>query len=228
MNTALWSLDGVQVIFRWFHVLCGVTWIGLLYYFNFIQGTFFKETDEKTKKSATLLLVPRALWWFRWSALFTFLTGVGILGTKGHQAGWGVFDTSWGLIILTGATLGTLMFLNVWLIIWPNQQIVIAAAKGEKVQGAPKAAAAALLASRTNTLFSIPMILMMVAAANYPLSIALDYSGWTLFIPLALVIGGIEANAIWGKLGPMKSVVGVIHAGLGLTVLLFVLLEALT
>src|SRR5437867_6423747 len=132
---ALLSDAGVELLLRWLHFLAGITWIGLLYYFNFVQGPFFAEADGATKSAATQKLVPRALWWFRWGAMFTFLSGVSIVLLKGMQAG-GLADAftvgSWGPLILTGALLGTVMFLNVWLIIWPNQKIVIADAKGEK------------------------------------------------------------------------------------------------
>ena len=80
---------------RWFHFLAGITWIGLLYYFNFVQGEFFKETDANTKSAAVQKLVPRALWWFRWGAMFTFLTGFAILMMRAHSAGMELLtDTS--------------------------------------------------------------------------------------------------------------------------------------
>ena len=122
------SVDGWYLLLRWIHFLAGITWIGLLYYFNFVQGEWFKETDASAKNAAVQKLVPRALWWFRWSAMFTFLAGALTLITKGMQVGWGIYESSWGIVILTGSVLGTLMFLNVWLIIWPKQQIVIASA----------------------------------------------------------------------------------------------------
>src|SRR6185503_17807512 len=111
------------------HFFFGVTWIGHLYYFNFVQGAFFAETDPTTKSNAIQKLVPRALWWFRWGAMFTMLTGMTYLGMKGHQGGGSaLFATSWGVSILTGATLGMMMWANVWFIIWPKQKIVIASA----------------------------------------------------------------------------------------------------
>ena len=115
---------GLDYLFRWGHFLAGITWIGLLYYFNFVQTEYFKEAEADHKSGAIQKLVPRALWWFRWAAMFTFLTGVALLAYR-HQAI--SFD------ITVGAMLGTLMFLNVWLIIWPNQKVVIASA--EQVAG---------------------------------------------------------------------------------------------
>src|SRR5437667_6194458 len=91
-----------EFLLRWLHYLGGITWIGLLYYFNFVQGPFMAEADPATKSTATQKLVPRALWWFRWSAAVTFLAGVGILGLR--RARW---SDPWGLTILTGAAFGT-------------------------------------------------------------------------------------------------------------------------
>src|ERR1700691_4167775 len=126
MQFALFSMDGVLFLLRWFHYFFGVTWIGLLYYFNFVQGPFFAETDAATKSGAIQKLVPRALWWFRWSALGTVVVGLAILAIRGQQGGGGaMFASSWGITILTGATMGLIMAANVWFIIWPNQQIII-------------------------------------------------------------------------------------------------------
>ena len=159
------SVDGWYLLLRWSHLLAGVTWIGLLYYFNFVQGEWFKETDASAKTAAVQKLVPRALWWFRWSAMFTFLAGTLILISKGMK-GWEIYATSWGILILTGATLGTLMFLNVWMIIWPAQQVVIASTNqvaegGEALPDAASSAAKAALASRTNTLFSFVIFIVL-------------------------------------------------------------------
>ena len=175
MDIALFKMSGLDFLFRWGHYLFGVAWIGLLWYFNFVQGAWFKECEPDTKKKATQLLVPRALWWFRWAAMFTFITGLLLLTSKAHMSGgMSVFDSSWGVTIMTGSLLGTIMFLNVWLVIWPNQKIVIASAKGESVGGADPAAAAAKagLASRTNTMISIALLFMMGAASHLPILIA--------------------------------------------------------
>jgi len=114
---------------RWVHFLAGITWIGILYYFNFIQTPFFAETDAPVRSAAVQKLVPRALWWFRWGAMFTFLSGILIYMHKLAEAGGEVFYASpYGLAITTGGVMGTLMFLNVWVVIWPKQQVVIASA----------------------------------------------------------------------------------------------------
>ena len=223
----IFSVDGWYLLLRWIHFLSGITWIGLLYYFNFVQGEWFKETDASSKNAAVQKLVPRALWWFRWSAMFTFLAGALILISKGMgDSGWLVYKDSWGIFILTGSALGTLMFLNVWLIIWPKQQIVIASTNqvaegGEALPDAAACAAKAALASRTNTLFSIPMLLMMGGATHFPIGVtdSTNFSG--LFWVLAIIIGVLEVNGVIGKPGPMASVKGVITSGFVLTVVLF-------
>jgi len=110
MTFSLLNLEGLMFVFRWIHFFAGVTWIGMLYYFNFVQGAFFGETDAATKSNCVQKLVPRALWWFRWGAMFTFFSGLLILGLKGHTAGFEIYATSWGVSILMGAALGALMW----------------------------------------------------------------------------------------------------------------------
>lgn len=229
MDWAIFSQIGAEFLLRWAHFLAGITWIGLLYYFNFVQGEWFKEIANDTKGTAIRTLVPRALWWFRWGAMFTFLSGIGILFIRGHLGGWDVFNSSWGVMIGVGALLGTLMFLNVWLIIWPNQKIVIRSANEasegrEALSQAPAALAKAGLASRTNTLFSIPMLFFMGAAAHLPMSMS-NSSFVSAITPSAILIAVIQLNAMFGRPGPIASVKGVIHMGVLLTVVLYGLLE---
>ncbi len=223
-------VDYSLMVLRWIHFFVGVTWIGLLYYFNFIQGAFFAEIDGPTKNIAISKLVPRALLYFRMAALYTFLAGVLILGLKGHQAGFGIYSTSWGVSILVGSLLGTIMFLNVWLIIWPNQKIVIANANQILAGGAPNPAAAAagaraLLASRTNTMFSGPMLLFMGMASHF--SFSLSGNSTPLWAAVLVVVGALELNAIKGKLGPMTTVRGVIHCAFALAIVLFAVVKFL-
>jgi uncharacterized membrane protein len=214
---ALLQGNALAFLFRWIHLLAGVAWIGLLWYFNFVQGEYFKEAEAASKSDAIRKLVPRALWWFRWGAMFTLLSGLAMLGVK-QLTGYG---------ILVGSTLGTLMFLNVWLIIWPNQKIVIASAG--KVAGggeADPAAAGALgkagLASRTNTLFSIPMLFFMASSVHLSqLSTPVQQAGWLSLLVVFGIILLLEINALKGKIGPMTSVKGVIHMGLLLTLVLY-------
>jgi len=212
----------MDILFRWLHVLFGVTWIGLLYYFNFIQGEYFKEAEAGAKADATKKLAPRALWWFRWGAMFTFITGAILLVGIRHT--WGIDG-----YITMGALMGTLMFLNVWLIIWPNQKIVTGIVEGDASIAGPKA----LLASRTNTLFSAPMALGMIASSHGGGAAGniVDHAtsgfqgiGTGLAIVIALIVL-LEINAIFGKMGPMASVKGVIHCSLALTVVCLALLQ---
>ena len=163
-------MEFVLFLLRWVHILAGVTWIGLLYYFNFVQTPFFAETEAGTRTGAIQKLVPRALWWFRWGAMFTFLAGILYYLIKLMQLGGDVFYTSgYGMAITIGGTMGTLMFLNVWLVIWPNQQVVIASANkvaegGEPLPDAASKGQWAGFASRTNVLLSLPMVFLMAAA----------------------------------------------------------------
>lgn len=228
------------MFFRYIHYFAGVTWIGMLYYFNFVQGEWFKEldADEKIKSSrgvAVRTLVPRALAWFRYGALFTFISGVVLLGLKGHAFGAEMFNTSWWAFIATGALLGTIMFLNVWLVIWPNQKIVIASAKAVAAGGQADPAAAAAgakagLASRHNTLFSLPMLFFMGAASHLPAQVNPEYNGKLLALVIILIVGLLELNALKGKTDTIKitSIKGVTHMGILLTAILYVVIEVLT
>lgn len=155
----------------WIHVLAGITWIGLLYYFNFVQVPALGEalSDEGGPGGAgiTKYVAPRALWWFRWGALLTWLSGAAYLAhIKMFMAAFmlglgGESLNSQALIIGVGAWLGTIMLFNVWVLIWPNQKKVlgIVAASADEIA---KAKRVAFLASRTNTLLSIPMLMSMV------------------------------------------------------------------
>ncbi|MEH6582002.1 MAG: urate hydroxylase PuuD [Halioglobus sp.] len=204
----------LEFIFRWAHVLFGITWIGMLYYFNFVQGEYFKEAEADAKSDAMKKLAPRALWWFRWGAMFTFLTGLVLL----HQVG--ASTNIMGMpIIWIGALAGIFMFLNVWLIIWPAQQVVLGMKEGD----GPANAAKAGLASRTNTLFSGPMLFGMLGSKH--LFIA-DISSTGFYACIALIVA-LEVNAVVGKMGPMASVKGVIHCSIGLTAAVWALLALL-
>ncbi|MEE2608673.1 MAG: urate hydroxylase PuuD [Pseudomonadota bacterium] len=218
----------ISYLFRWIHFFAGVAWIGLLYYFNFVQTEYFKETDAAAKSSAISKLVPRALWWFRWGAMLTFLSGLALAGYMASAINY---------YIVVGMLLGTLMFLNVWLIIWPNQQTVIASNNqviggGEALPEAAGSLGKAGLASRTNTLFSIPMLFFMGASAHLSgvgrIPITSEGGTSQLAIILTLVIiAALQLNAIKGKTGPMTSVVGVIHCGIGLAAALLIMIEFL-
>ncbi len=212
-------MDLINFLFRWVHLLFGITWIGMLYYFNFIQGAYFKEAGPEALADAKAKLAPRALWWFRWGAMLTFITGVVLMAGVGKQHLTNDF-------IVIGATLGTLMFLNVWLVIWPSQKVAL----GMKSGNAAAAGARALLASRTNTLFSAPVAFTMLASPHLGYGsnhlLAANGGGTGMYLCLAL-IAALEVNALAGKLGPMTTVRGVIHASLGLTAVLILILNYL-
>lgn len=221
MELALFSDNALAFLLRWIHLLAGVTWIGLLYYFNFVQGEYFKEADGGAKSDAIQKLVPRALWWFRWAAMFTFLSGAYLIYIK-HLSGMG---------IMIGAVMGTIMFLNVWLIIWPNQKIVIASAEkvaggGEALPGAAAALGKAGLASRTNTLFSIPMLFFMASSVHLgQLGTSVhSSSAASLVIVFGLIIV-LALNGVVGRTGPFTSVKGVVSSGFLLTAILYLLVE---
>ena len=223
---ALFSDAGVEFLLRWLHLLAGITWIGLLYYFNFVQGPFFAEADAATKSTATQKLVPRALWWFRWGAMLTFLSGAAII-LKRHD-----FSSPWATTILTGAAFGTLMFLNVWLVIWPNQKVVIAnavaTAGGQAANpAAPAAARRAFLASRTNVVFSIPMLFFMGAASH--LTPSADGNRMGYWLGVLAVAALLELNALTGDKGPTKqpleTVRSVIVTGFVVAAVMFALVQ---
>ena len=222
MGDVIFTSYGIDFLFRWIHFMAGTVWIGLLYYFNFVQTEYFKEAEDAHRSGAIQKLVPRALWWFRWGAMFTFLSGVALLAYR-HQAL--TYD------ITVGATLGTLMFLNVWLIIWPNQKIVVASATqvaqgGEALVEAAAAAPKAALASRTNTLFSAPMLFFMGSSAHMSKGLVTVASPVGLGTIL-LIILLLEVNAIFGKQGPLTSVKGVISCSIALTAILYGLMSLL-
>ena len=166
----LFTQEGGAMLARYAHFLAGVTWIGLLYYFNFVQGSAFAAFEAGTRTEATAKLVPRALWWFRWGAVVTVLSGFFILGFQKQFDGDYMKSPS-GISISTGMLFGLIMLSNVWGVIWRNQKIAIASAQGV-LEGRPADPAAAdaarkgLLASRTNVVFSIPLLFFMGFTAH--------------------------------------------------------------
>ena len=227
-------MELVQFLLRWVHFLAGVTWIGLLYYFNFVQTPFFAETEAGTRTGAIQKLVPRALWWFRWAAMFTFLAGLLIYLIKWAQLGGDFFSTGYGMAITIGATMGTIMFLNVWLVIWPNQQVVIASANkvaegGEALPDAASKGQWAGFASRTNTLLSFPMLFLMGAASHYPHGES-GGGAAVFWIASFVIIAIVELNALVGPAGGgtkklLTTIPGTIWSGMILTAIFWILME---
>lgn len=179
----------VLIVVRWIHIVAGITWIGLLYWFNLVNVPFGKTLDATIRPVVVPPLLTRTLFWFRHSAWVTVLAGLvliygipaigdGLYGQRLDLVGDNGFKT-----IFSGMVLGLIMLFNVWMIIWPNQRRVIAALQAGE---APDASWArnALYASRTNVTLSFPMLLFMASASHYPLD-------WP-----AIVISGVVAGAI--------------------------------
>ena len=223
----LFSHDGWMLLLRWIHFLSGITWIGLLYYFNFVQVPFFAETEAPVRVGAQQRLLPRALWWFRWGAMITFL------------AGWIYFLDYWlrllatpgAWVILLGGILGTVMWANVWFVIWPKNKIVIQNAldTGAGRPANPAAAPAGArggLASRTNVVLSIPMLLFMGAASHATTVLPKPRNGAIFWIVALIIIALVEANALYGTPGqgaakPLATVKGTLWAGFILTLVFY-------
>ena len=171
------AIDFWFIILRWIHIVGGITWIGLLFYFNFVQVPTFKELDGATKNVLIPRLVKRALFWFRWAAVVTVLAGWLYFLSRWTIDGFSItaFTTVWWYVsILTGGFLGTFMFVNVWGVIWPNQRQVIWAteqlAKGTPLPpDMPKWGRRALIASRMNLALSFPMLFFMASASHLAL-----------------------------------------------------------
>lgn len=230
------SGDGVYMILRWFHFLAGVTWIGVLYYFNLVQTPFFAAAEGGVKSAMVRGLVPRALWWFRWGAMITFLTGLVILMGKMHGDAKVPLSSPYMTLIVTGAALGTLMWANVWFVIWPAQRVVIASAEqvaggGQPIADAAARGARAGMVSRTNFVLSFPMLFFMGAASHLG---GLGGRGstmlyWAVFVALLLLL---ELNALAKPGKPsqkmLTTVKGAIHAGLLMTVVMVVLVAFLS
>lgn len=154
------------IIDRWLHVLAGIAWIGLLYYFNFVQAPGLAAAKaDGTAGGITKHIAPRALLWFRWAAVATWVTGAYYLERAGIGLGNAFLLKGAAAPIGLGAWLGTIMFFNVWVLIWPNQKKVLGIVPADDAAKA-KAARVAFLASRTNTMLSIPMLFFMVAGPH--------------------------------------------------------------
>lgn len=220
--------EWVWFLLRWIHFLAGITWIGLLYYFNFVQVPFFAETEPGVRSGAQQKLLPRALWWFRWAAMVTFLSGwLYLLGFSIQKNGFAVPGT-WGIFL--GGLLGSIMWANVWFIIWPKNKIVIQNAL-DTAAGKPANPAAAAagarggLASRTNVLFSIPMLFFMGTASHMPW-LPVPWSGIVFWVVALAIMVLVEVNALVGTPGkgaakPLATVKGTLWAGFILTLVYY-------
>lgn len=199
------SLDSATIVLfalRWLHFIFGITWIGLLYFFNFVNGPFAKTMDGPTKKLVVPQLMPRALWWFRWGAMITFLSGWSYIFGKLHLNGQGheaLLTTTWGQWISLGATLGSIMWFNVWFIIWPSQKKIITwTKKGESPAEMPGLVQKAFLASRLNTYLSVPMLFCMGAASHLP----------AFNVSIVLIMALISVALVWHLVNKVAPKVG--------------------
>jgi uncharacterized membrane protein len=241
---ALFTGDGWLFLLRWFHFLAGITWIGILYYFNFVQTPFFTTkfvADNPAVRSGIVRggLLDTALWWFRWGAMITFITGWLYLLHVAFARYGGIREfaaTSYGWKIFIGGMLGSTMWANVWFVIWTNQKVVMASAErvatgGQAIPDAAARGARAGVASRTNTMLSIPMLFFMGAASHLPMANpASAGQKWVALILLALVILAAEVNALIGPATPdrasggkkmLATLNGTFWAGFVLTAILY-------
>jgi len=186
----------LNIFFRWFHVVFGIMWIGLLYFFNFVNANFVKTLDADTKKKVVPELMPRALFWFRWAAMITFLLGLALLyinymgPTAPHS-----FNSPNGHWIMLGAGFGTIMWFNVWFIIWPSQRKII---NGVKTGSAapPEVVSRAANASKVNVYLSFPMAFGMLAAGNHFVHDPFQEWQWLVGV---LVIGYFAASGLYSR-----------------------------
>jgi len=149
---------------RWLHIMAGVLWVGLLYYFNFVQAAAMKDAQaDGTAAGISKHVAPRALLFFRWAAVVTWLAGMWLLGDKVDEAF--LFRERAYVPIGVGAWLGTIMFVNVWAIIWPNQKKILGLAPASDDEKA-RARRVAFLASRLNVVLSMPMLFFMSASGG--------------------------------------------------------------
>jgi hypothetical protein len=196
----------VQLLTRWFHIFFGIVWIGHLYFFNFVNVPFQGVLDKELKPKVNPPLILRALWWFRWGAMFTFIFGWLLFTLLYWPLGGFLFDADGGLSrrgmwMLLGALLGTIMWINVWFVIWPAQQKIIGGTLGRNEPAPPELPKKALLFSRINTFLSAPMLVGMIAASHQDVWSVMP--GWAhglfIIIGLGAVHGLIKSSYKVGK-----------------------------
>ena len=239
-NDWLGQMGGGQALGRFAHYLGGITWIGLLYFFNFIQGAAFAEMGDAARGEALRKITWRTLWWFRWAAALTWVSGIWILGHQEVLNSGDYWRSAAGMGIAFGVVLGTTMAANVWMVIWPAQQIAIGSSVsvsegGEADPEAPAAAKRAGRASRVNTLFSIPLIFFMMWPSHFGPQFGNPEAStriiiWAVFGVIWVVM---ELSAL-GKIGGYDSKINqivlekhqdTIKWGLGITLVLYLLFE---
>jgi uncharacterized membrane protein len=181
-------MDYVYLLDRWAHYLAGVMWIGHLWFFNFVNANFAKTLDAETKKKVVPELMPRALFFFRWGAMFTLITGlilIYFLYWPKMMAGTFYSDPS-GMWITMGALFGVIMWFNVWFVIWPAQRKIIAGVSGAGPAAPPELAAKAAMASKINTYLSVPMLFGMMGGAH-------NLAGGIVHLIVVVIVGFLIA-----------------------------------
>jgi uncharacterized membrane protein len=206
---------GLQFIGRYLHVLSGITWIGLLYFFNFVQVPAFAEMEPGARSEALRKITWRALWWFRWAAAATFALGILLLGIYSSDSDAGYLKHPSGASIITGMLFGITMFANVWMVIWPAQKINIGSAErvaagGEADPNAPAAAKKGARASRCNTYFSITMLWFMVFTTHYAYMFGNGTSGvnhFAIYIIFVLILWAVVEASALGYIGGLDNAI---------------------
>jgi uncharacterized membrane protein len=203
----------IPILLRWFHVLAGIIWIGHLYFFNFVNVNFEKSLEASMKKPVIPQLRPRALWWFRWGAMLTMLSGVAYVlweqfvsshrfvdGQEVPLAFYGWFHNAKDIWITYGALLGLIMWFNVWFIIWPNQRVILAGiSTGNKPADFDARVATAGKFSRINTYLSVPMLFGMVSRSHFGTNV--DQWLWISMAVMTVVGFATAYHFIW-MVGP--------------------------
>ena len=241
-NDWLGMAGGGQALGRFAHYLGGITWIGLLYFFNFIQGAAFAEMGEAARGEALRKITWRTLWWFRWAAALTWVSGIWILAHQEVLNSGDYWRSASGMGIAFGVVLGTTMAANVWMVIWPAQQIAIGSSVsvsegGEADPEAPAAAKRAGRASRVNTLFSIPLIFFMMWPSHFGMNFGSPEASTRIiiWIVFGLIWAVMELSAL-GKLGGYDNAINkavldkhqdTIKWGFAITLVLYLLFEIL-
>ena len=242
----IFSRAGLWGAFRMAHVIVAIMWMGLLWFFNFVQTPAYSEMDAAARNNAFDKLTWRAMWWFRWAAAATVLFGVLIIAVKPKiYDGDYWFHSAAGASLLVGILFGITMLLNVWLVIWPAQQVVIGNARNVLAgnEADPAAAAAGrkgAMASRQNTIFSLPLLVAMVGASHFynfaHFGSSLSGGKTVVYILIGIIVLAVlEANALGFISGTGNTGLNVIYethknaiyAGTILIVFFYVLAEIL-
>jgi uncharacterized membrane protein len=242
----LFDQDGFDNALRMSHVIVGVMWMGLLWFFNFVQVPSYAEMEAAARNNALDKLTWRAMWWFRWAAAATLAFGLLIIAVWPDRYDGDYWTSTAGVTLLLGIIMGIIMAANVWMIIWPAQQVVIGNARavqggGEANPDAPAAARRGAMASRQNTIFSLPLLVFMVGASHFYnvghwAQLDLSTGTWLVYFLIGLaIIVVLELNAVGRISGTGNTGLNVIYethknamyAGFALIVIFYILAEIL-